>query len=122
MVAGIVTGGGAYPEKSYSLLKISDPNVLLWALKPAEEGIEKGIIARVWNQSSESRKFSLSLATGVSGAQRATHIETNIEAAAISGGALSASAASSQMLTFRLFPGGASKLKAPATKNIRRVK
>ncbi|MGH7187386.1 MAG: hypothetical protein ACREIB_14050, partial [Pseudomonadota bacterium] len=62
-----------------------------------------------------------SLATGISGAQRATHIETDIEVAAVSGGVLSASAAASQMLTFRLFPGGASKLKAPATTNIRRV-
>ncbi|MGH9839908.1 MAG: glycosyl hydrolase-related protein [Blastocatellia bacterium] len=95
--------------------------VLLWALKPAEEGIEKGIIARLWNLSSEPRKFALSLATGISGAQRATHIETDIEVAAVSGGALSGSAAASQMLTFRLFPGGASKLKAPAATNIRRA-
>jgi hypothetical protein len=48
--------------------------VLLWALKPAEEGIAEGIIARVWNQSSDARSFSLALATGIAGARRTTHI------------------------------------------------
>lgn len=41
----LVTGGNAYPATSYSLLSVSNPNVLLWALKPAEEGV----IARLWN-------------------------------------------------------------------------
>jgi len=43
-VTGLITGGGALPEKSFSLLKISNPNMLLWALKPAEEGVTNGVI------------------------------------------------------------------------------
>ncbi|MEW5978790.1 MAG: glycoside hydrolase [Acidobacteriota bacterium] len=116
LVAGVVAGGSAYPEKSYSLLQISDPNVMLWALKPAEEGIEKGIIARVWNLASSPRPFTLSLETGISSAQRATHIETDIEAAKLSAGALSASAAPSQMLTFRLLPATAAAKRQAAVK------
>ena len=46
LVGGMVSGGTAYPASSYSYLSISDPNVLLWSLKPAEEGIGEGVIAR----------------------------------------------------------------------------
>jgi alpha-mannosidase len=104
LVVGNVTGGSAYPEKSYSLVKLSDPNVLLWALKPAEEGIDHGIIARVWNVSPAPRSFSLSLAGGLAAAKKTTHIETDLEPANLAAGALSASAAPSQLLTFRLIP------------------
>ena len=51
LVTGQVTGASsAYPDTTYSLLTISAPNVLLWSLKPAEDGIAKaGIALRVWN-------------------------------------------------------------------------
>ena len=45
LVTGAVLGGVNYPETTFSLLTISDPNVLLWALKPAHDGIEKGAVA-----------------------------------------------------------------------------
>ena len=104
LVTGFVRGGGtrAYPETSFSLVTISDPNVVLWALKPAEEGIDKGIVARVWNLSPAPREFSLSVAGGLSAASAVTHIETDIGEATVSAGALATSVAGSQMLTFRL--------------------
>ena len=104
LVAGSVSGGGAYPEKSYSLAKISDPNVLLWVLKPSEEGITNGIIARVWNPSGKPRSFSISLATGIGAAKRTTHIETDLAEVAISEDILRAPIAAHQLVTFRLFP------------------
>ena len=104
LVVGEVAGGRAYPEKSFSLAKVSDPNVLVWALKPAEEGIDHGIIARVWNVSRDPRKFSLSLTGGLAAAKKTTHIETDLEPATVAAGVLSASAAPSQLLTFRLLP------------------
>ena len=109
LVTGIVTGGRAYPEKSFSFLAISDPNVLLWALKPAEEGIGQGIIARVWNLASEKRSFSLSLSDGIARAWQTTHIETDLTRAAPSGGRLSASANPSQLMTFRLLTAAEAK-------------
>ncbi len=122
LAAGFVRGRGkrAYPETSFSLITLSDPSVVLWALKPADEGIDKGIIARVWNLSSSPRNFSLSLQTGISSAQRATHIETDIGAGTVAGGALSASAAASQMLTFRLFPSATSKRPAASKMGLKR--
>ena len=104
LAAGRVRGGDAYPETSFSLLAIDNPDVLLWSVKPAEEGIDEGIVARVWNVSPEQRRFSLSLAPGVEGAMRTSHIETDRAAATVSEGALSDTAARSQLLTYRLRP------------------
>jgi len=113
LVTGVVTGGRALPENTFSLMAISDPEVLLWALKPAEEGMAKGIVARVWNQSVDRRRFSLALATGIAGARRVTHIETDLGEATVVEGALSATIAPSQLLTFRLFPVELSKRPGP---------
>jgi alpha-mannosidase len=79
LIAAEVTGGSQYPEDNYSLLNISDPNVLLWALKPAEEGINEGVVARVWNVSSLPREFTLSFVdSSVNSVKNTTHIETDI--------------------------------------------
>ena len=54
LVGGLITGTQSlYPEKEYSFLTINDPNVLLWSLKPADDGDAKGLIARVWNFSNK---------------------------------------------------------------------
>ena len=102
-------GGNAYPETSYSLLTVSNPEVLLWSLKPAEDGPEKGIIARVWNLSGSEQSYSVSLATGIAGARRATHIETDIEEVPITQGRMSAALAGSQLQTLRLVPGNGNR-------------
>ena len=58
-----------------SLLKVEgDKDVLLWAFKPAEEGIEKGVIARLWNLG-EGGKVQLGVAN-LQSAESTTHIET----------------------------------------------
>ncbi|HVF49574.1 MAG TPA: DUF4214 domain-containing protein [Pyrinomonadaceae bacterium] len=107
-VAGVVTGGTSYPENNFSLVNISDPNVLLWALKPAEEGIGEGIVARLWNVSDAPRNYTLALpALPLRAAQQTTHLETNLSAATLNSGALSASVAARQLQTFRLLPGSA---------------
>jgi alpha-mannosidase len=96
-VTGNVIGEGKLPEKSFSLLKISNANVLLFALKPAEEGITNGLIARVWNLSTDPQRFAFT-ATGIASAKQATHIETDFADVPVVGKA----ASPSQLLTFRL--------------------
>lgn len=103
LVTGAVTGGAGYPETSFSLVNINDPNVLLWALKPAEDGIGQGVTARIWNVSDSNSSFLLSLGTGpLARARRTTHIETDMVGASLSNGALSATAGFRQLMTFRL--------------------
>lgn len=102
--AALITGGPGpgYPETSYSLLSIDDPQVLLWAVKPAEEGIGEGVIARMWNLSRERRKPALRFEPGLKAARRTTHIETDLGAAAVSGGAAAAELGPQQVATYRL--------------------
>jgi alpha-mannosidase len=108
LVAASVTSGPAvsepvYPATEYSLLQISDPNVLLWALKPAEEGSEKGTIARVWNLADRLVNCRLSIQGGLLEARRVTHIETDLNPVDLEKGHLPVRAAANQFLTYRLF-------------------
>ncbi len=101
---GIIEGNGTrpYPANNYSFLTISDPDILLWTLKPAEDGINQGIVARVWNQANADRSYNLSLAPEILSAKRTTHIETEIADAAVVGGNLSAALNVNQIQTHRL--------------------
>lgn len=94
--------GGVYPGTNYSLVTVTNSHVLLWAVKPAEEGIEKGVIARLWNLSEAPATAEIAIASGLSAAQRITHIETDLGAAPLAGGALPADFARQQMRTYRL--------------------
>ncbi|MEZ4867733.1 MAG: glycosyl hydrolase-related protein [Caldilineaceae bacterium] len=101
LVAGIVSGGDAYPETFYSLLTISNPNVLLWALKPADDGIEQGIVTRLWNLSDVPVDFTLTYSPGdIATAKETTHLETPVGNATVDNGALTGSLASQQLKTF----------------------
>jgi hypothetical protein len=105
LVTEPVGGGGAYSERAYSLLTVSNPDVLLWALKPADDGIEQGVIARVWNPSASAASFSLSWLPGYfEQAKLVSHIETPLEDAPLTDGVLSASLAPQQLKTFLLAP------------------
>ncbi|MBV6403914.1 MAG: glycoside hydrolase [Flavobacteriales bacterium] len=109
LVVGLCTGtGGPYPDTSFGAFTFSDPHVMLWALKPAEEGIGNGLIARLWNVSDATHSTTLASPWGLEAAQTATHIETNTGAAPLSNGTLTASFGPQQMRTFRLTPGGPS--------------
>ena len=106
LTTAVISGptGSPYPATSYSFLSISNPNALLWSLKPAEEGIAKGIIARVWNQGAAS---SASIGVpgrigGVLSAMQSTHIETDLNALPVSAGAVTVPMNQKQIVTVRL--------------------
>jgi alpha-mannosidase len=105
-VAGMIEGSGtqvrAYPANNFSFVQISDPNILLWALKPAEDGIGRGIVARVWNQGNSAVGYTLGLSRPVLSAEKLTHIETTIGAATVSGGQLNANINQQQIQTHLL--------------------
>lgn len=91
-----------YPESNFSFLTISDPNVFLWALKPAEDGIGRGIVVRVWNQANSPTSYTLSFPQPVNFAESLTHIETTIAPATVTSGQLTATAAQQQIQTHLL--------------------
>ena len=103
LIAGLVIGTKAtYPEKVYSFLTISDPNILLWSLKPAEDGAAQGLIARVWNFAPNDTSFKISFDPEILSAYRSTHVETDLGKANVTNGDLEESIGHHQIKTFRI--------------------
>ncbi|MCF8224773.1 MAG: hypothetical protein K9J30_02715 [Bacteroidales bacterium] len=74
LVAGKVSGERRAPfqEEHYTMLTVSDPDILLWAAKPGEEG---GTVLRFWNMGGYGDVL-IRLNTKPVSAYRATHVET----------------------------------------------
>ncbi len=105
MITSQVLGGNDYPENTYSLTTINNPDVLLWALKPSEEGIENGIIVRLWNLSDNNQSFNLSLNSKIiKSAKITSSIETPIEDANFNGNSLNGNIHSRQIKTYLINP------------------
>jgi len=117
LTAGEVTGGTKYPAPSFSLLATSAPGVFVWAVKPAEDTAEGGIIVRVWNQAPGETDFELQLSGfDVLDAHRTSLIETPLEAASFQAGIVSGSVPGNGWRAYHLKLSGA----AASGKGIRR--
>ena len=103
-VTGTITGAhSTYPETNYSYLKMTDASVLLWSIKPAEEGYaNRGIIIRAWNLGNEGSTGSISLNDKISEAYETSHVETDIRANSFSGSDLSTNISPQGMSTYRV--------------------
>jgi len=108
LVAGVISGATpGLPGDAFSAVSIDNPNVLLWALKPAEEGMASGVIVRLWNLSDSPQSAVLELQPrGIASASETTHIETDLALQAVTPAGLAAAFAPQQLRTYRLFPQG----------------
>ncbi|WP_157557868.1 glycosyl hydrolase-related protein [Niabella aurantiaca] len=97
-----VTGGQDMYPLSYSFLEISDPGVLLWGLKPSEEGIKKGVILRTWNLGSRHTNADVLFASPVVGVWQTTHLERNLQRLQASGNKFVAGFEPMQINTYRV--------------------
>lgn len=105
LITGEVSGGkSASKQNQFSMLSVSDPKVLLWSIKPSEEGIENGIITRFWNMGSSKSNPEIKLSQNIGSAWQTTHIETNEKQLTPVNGTLSVSFNPYQINTFRLLP------------------
>lgn len=104
LVAGRVTGGlGVYPSTEFSYVTITDTKVLLWALKPAEEGYhERGIIARVWNLGDSASMHDIKFRRTITDAHETSHVETDVGSSAYSRSSLKADVPAKAMTTYRI--------------------
>jgi alpha-mannosidase len=100
---GEIRGEGPFPADQYSSLAIDNPNVLVWALKPAEDGIDSGFIVRLWNVSQSKQDFVLQFGGGIQQAFHLTHVETPVGEAAVQNGALVDALNPQQLKTYALF-------------------
>lgn len=104
-VTGAVIGkaDSPYAAATHSLLTVSNPDVLLWAVKPHDDGIAHGLVVRHWNLSDKPAAADISLSPAISSAHRITHLETDLEAVALtSAGALPAAFTRQQMQSYRI--------------------
>jgi len=113
LIVGRVSGGNVYPEDQFSFVSLSNPDVLLWALKPADDGAELGLIARVWNLAAGIAAADLTFSKPVIAALRCTHIETGEETASVKEGALTFSATENQIASFLVRTDSAPSLSTP---------
>lgn len=106
LVCGMVTGTTPrLPGDSFAAVSVSNPAVLLWALKPAEEGIGQGLIARLWNVDDAAQAATIQIAPRkIGSAQRTTHLETDESVEAVAPAGLAGAFARQQLRTFRLRP------------------
>ena len=107
LVTGRVFGSATSNRlaSSASWLQISHPDVLLWAMKPHEEGIARGIVVRLWNVSHQPAEFALDFFTiQLRAAYRANHLETREQALPLRDGQLEDTLAPQQLQTYLLLP------------------
>ncbi len=108
LVTGMISPGptdapeaGLYPETVFSLLSLSDPDVLLWALKPADD--LPGVTARLWNLATAPAPVTLSMNRfPLDRAYGTTHIETPVRQIDLANGELSETLERSQLRTYLL--------------------
>lgn len=104
LVTGSISGGTALPEGSYTLGTTSDKRQIVWSLKPAEDGISTGLVARVWNMAGADAQLTLSLVPAISSASQLSHIETPIASIGLTGNSLVVPMKTAQIGTYLLVP------------------
>jgi alpha-mannosidase len=82
-----------------SFLQISDPNMVLWALKPGEDG---GVVARTWNMAETPKPTDLRFSQAIKNASLNTHVETKISDLPIQNNSISILPKQQQMQTIRV--------------------
>jgi alpha-mannosidase len=103
LVSGKISGKSASYGPQFSLFTISDPNVLVWSLKPSEEGIENGIILRTWNLNNKNVDCKIASAYPIIKANLTTHIEINKSNLTPIDGMLKQNLGHNRIETFRVF-------------------
>ena len=104
-ICGTITGNerSSYPTTQYSFLNITDPNVLLWSIKPSEEGyVNRGLIVRAWNLGNSISTGSIRTNTNIKEAYETTHVETDLKPVAFAKANLNIPIPAQGMSTYRI--------------------
>lgn len=62
----------------YSFISTDDPGSVIWSVKPAEDGINSGIITRVWNLGNTDATPTIAYNLFIDQAYSSSHVETDI--------------------------------------------
>jgi alpha-mannosidase len=94
-----VKGGGTLKSIRVSFLTITNPNVLLWALKPAETN---GITIRLWNMAIIPVQTTVLMRNTIEKALHTTHIETDIAEVPVVDNLFTPEFSQNQLKTYRI--------------------
>ncbi len=87
--------------KKFGLLEVSSPNVVLSALKPAQDGV--GVIARVYEASGRAaRDVNIHFARGVQGASEVNLMEDSLRSIAVENNSIHFDLRPFEIKSFRL--------------------
>ncbi len=99
LVTKSIIGGNELNEKQYSFLKTTDPSLIVWSLKPAED---LGVALRFWNMANRSTESDFMFEKPLRTATESTHVETDITKANFQANRLTIKAKQQQMKTYRV--------------------
>ncbi len=103
LVTGTIKGNRGYAYQNFSFFQVTNPNVLVWALKPAEEGIGSGIIMRLWNMSNNDEECVIASSSMIKKCNMTSHIETDISEITPDNGKLKLKIGHNRLQTYRIF-------------------
>jgi alpha-mannosidase len=103
LVSGKISGQTDEYNSDFSLFTISDPDVLVWSMKPAEEGIKNGIILRLWNLNNYDSNTIISSAFPIDKCVEVTHIEKDVIPLIPESETIIAKIGHNRMQSFRVF-------------------
>jgi alpha-mannosidase len=103
LVTATIKGGSGYNSQSLSLFEVTNPKVLVWAVKPSEEGIDNGIIMRIWNMSDQDEELIIESSSLINKCKMTTHIETDISDVKADQGKLKLEIGHNRLQTYRIF-------------------
>jgi alpha-mannosidase len=103
LVSGKISGNTGGYNSDFSLFTVSDPNVLIWSIKPAEEGIENGIILRLWNLNNHDSNCTITSVYPVEKCYEVTHIEKDVAQLISESETIIAKIGHNKMQSFRIF-------------------
>jgi alpha-mannosidase len=89
---------------AFSLLNISDPDLLLWSIKPAEDGPGQGLIVRVRNMSGNRKNPLIKLNNPIQSAWQVTHIENTIGGLPVQHTTVQPAIKGLQMISLKIIP------------------
>jgi alpha-mannosidase len=99
-----VNHSGALAAATASFLSVSAPNVVVTALKPAEEG-DRGLVVRLWELGGTPTNFTIDAsAFAATQAFAVSLIETDTVAVPINAGVISASIGANEIKAYRFVP------------------
>jgi alpha-mannosidase len=101
-VTNVVSGNDGYPETSFSLLTLDSTDVFLWALKPAEEGINNGMVLRLWNMNNNNISSTATLNGSILGAKNISHVEKELTDASFNNNKLSIDLIHNQIKSYKV--------------------